>query len=69
MIERHYSVRSAAELLDIKQDTLRKMIQRRAITFTKIGGKLVRIPESSLLAIMENLPSINEITDSLLDLD
>jgi len=67
MIERHYSVRSVSELLDIKEDTLRKLIQRRAIAYTKVGGKLVRIPESSLASIMERLPSITEITDSLLD--
>lgn len=69
MIERHYSVRSASELLDIKEDTLRKMVQRRAITYAKVGGKLVRIPESSLQAIMEILPSVNDLTDGLLDPD
>lgn len=69
MIERLYSVRSASALLDVKEDTLRKMIQRRAITYSKVGGKLVRIPESSIQALIEVLPSINQITDNLLDSD
>jgi excisionase family DNA binding protein len=69
MIERHYSARSVAELLDIKPDTIRKMIQRRTIPTTRIGGKLIRIPESAITSIMEYLPSISEITDSLLGPD
>lgn len=61
-IEKHYRVSEAADLLGLKDSTLRKWILLRKIHYRKINGA-VRIPESSLRALLEagSVPARSEV--------
>lgn len=50
--ERLYSVRKFAEVLTLKESTVRAHILRRKVAFIKIG-RSVRIPESELERILD----------------
>jgi len=66
VIERHLSVKSVAELLDLTEDCIRKWIRERKLKVVKIG-RSVRIPQSSLLEMITPIDSIKERIEKLLD--
>jgi excisionase family DNA binding protein len=51
-MDRLLTVDQAAELLNTKVRFVRRLIAERRITFTKLGGHHVRIPESAVLAFI-----------------
>ena len=55
-LERHYSIESAAKLFNCSQQFFRNLIRDRKIGFVKVG-RLVRIPHSELLKIIEIIPT------------
>jgi excisionase family DNA binding protein len=55
--EKLYSPESAAKMLECSVEKIRKMIQKREISYRKIG-RLVRIPCSEIDKIGQYFPSI-----------
>ncbi|GAA1391450.1 helix-turn-helix domain-containing protein [Catellatospora chokoriensis] len=51
-MDRLLTVEQAAELLNTKVRFARRLIAERRITFIKLGGHHVRIPESAILAFI-----------------
>lgn len=58
-LEKLYSIESAAKLFDCSEQFFRNLIRDRKIGYYKIG-RLVRIPDSELLKIIEFIPSIQD---------
>jgi excisionase family DNA binding protein len=50
-IEKHFSLREVAELLNVSIDCLRTQLEKRRVAFTKVGGR-IRIAESDLEAFL-----------------
>lgn len=63
--DRYLSVRSVSELFDIKEDTVRKWIQKRLIPSYNIRG-LVRVKLTDLELMMVRRPSQKEVAKKLL---
>ena len=55
-LEQLYSIESAAKLFDCSEQFFRNLVRDRKIGFYKIG-RLVRIPDSELLKIIEFKPT------------
>ena len=55
-LEKLYSIESAAKLFDCSEQFFRNLIRDRKIGYYKIG-RLVRIPDSELLKIIEFKPA------------
>ena len=51
MLERHYSVNSAAELLDVSSKTVRREIKRKNLKVSRVAGR-IRISESEVSKIL-----------------
>jgi len=51
--ERYYSVKKAAELLDMGESTVRRLIAQGELKAVRVGGKLL-IPASSLREVVES---------------
>jgi len=51
--ERFYSVKRAAELLDMGESTVRRLIAQGELRAVRVGGKLL-IPASSLREVVES---------------
>jgi len=51
-MDRLLTVDQTAELLNTKVRFVRRLIAERRITFTKLGDRHVRIPESAVLAFI-----------------
>ncbi|MFC1619439.1 helix-turn-helix domain-containing protein [Candidatus Neomarinimicrobiota bacterium] len=64
-LERMFSIKSCAELLDCSQQFFRNMIRDRRIGYSKVGG-MVRIPHSELERIANYMPSMQEMVDEAL---
>lgn len=47
-IEQHYSVKTVAELLDIHEERLRRLIRDGELCAVKLSDRRTRIPESEL---------------------
>jgi len=58
--EKLYSTETAAKMLECSVEKIRKMIQKREISYKKIG-RLVRIPCSELEKIGQYFPSVDSI--------
>ncbi len=58
--ERLYSPETVAKMLECSVEKIRKMIQKREISYKKIG-RLVRIPSSELEKIGQYFPSVDSI--------
>ncbi len=58
--EKLYSPETAAKILECSVEKIRKMIQKREISYKKIG-RLVRIPCSEIDKIGQYFPSIDSI--------
>lgn len=57
-VERYYSPESVAKIFDCSVEKIRKMIQKREISYRKIG-RLVRIPISEIERIGNRVSSID----------
>ncbi len=63
--DRYLSVRSVSEVFDIKEDTVRKWIQKRLIPSYNIRG-LVRVKLTDLEIMMVRKPSQKEVAKNIL---
>lgn len=59
-IEQMYSLKSAAEKLDISIRTLRRLIKKHGIKISRVG-KNIRIPESELMELIVFQPTVDDI--------
>ncbi|MBN2601669.1 MAG: helix-turn-helix domain-containing protein [Candidatus Marinimicrobia bacterium] len=64
-LERHLSVESVEELLDLKEDCIRKWIREGKLKAVKIG-RSVRIPQSSLVEMIKPINSLKDRVDALM---
>jgi excisionase family DNA binding protein len=53
LTEKKYTVREAAELLGLKENTMRNWIQFKKIGVIRLG-RMIRIPESEIKRILED---------------
>ena len=58
-LEHHLSIETAAKLYDCSEQFFRNLVRDRKIGFVKIG-RLVRIPHSEILKIIEKKSSISD---------
>ena len=58
-LEQHYSVASAAKLLDCSEQFFRNLIRDRRIRYNKVE-RLVRIPESAIYEITEEIQLLKD---------
>ena len=65
VIEQHYSIQSAAKLLDVCDRTVRREIKRKGLKITRVSGR-IRIPESQIIKILEIVPTTEEVVDDIL---
>ena len=64
-LERYYSVESAAKLFDCSKQFFRNLVRDRKIGFVKVR-RLVRIPKSELIRIIDFFSSLNDSVKELL---
>ncbi|GEM_PF-1617654 len=64
-LERHLCVKSAAELLDLTEDCIRKWIREKKLRVVKIGAA-VRIPQSSLVEMIKPMDSLKDRVETLM---
>ena len=64
-IEQHYSIKSAAKLLDVCVRTVRREIKRKGLKIIRVSGR-IRIPESQFIKILEIVPTTEEVVDDIL---
>jgi len=57
-LEKHYSVKSAADIFDCSEAFFRNHVRDKKISYVKIG-RSVRIPESELFKLMKYFPKIS----------
>jgi excisionase family DNA binding protein len=50
-IQKHFSLREVAEMLNVSVDCLRTLLEKRRLAFNKVGGR-IRIAESDLEAFL-----------------
>ena len=65
MLEQHYSVNSAAELLDVSSKTIRREIKRKDLRIFRVSG-MIRIPESELIKILSRTLPLGDVADEIL---
>ena len=65
MLEQHYSINSAAKLLDVSSKTIRREIKRKNLNVSRIAGR-IRIPESEVSKILLNKISPIELATKIL---
>ena len=59
-MEQMYSLKSAAELLDVSVKTLRRLIHSSEVKIYRVGSN-IRIKESDLKNLVNEVPIIDEI--------
>ena len=64
-IEQHYSIKSAAKLLDVCNRTIRREIKRKELKISRVSGR-IRIPASQLLKILNNVDLPRDLADEIL---
>ena len=64
-IERHYSVNSAAKLLDVSSRTIRREIKRKELKIFRVSG-MIRIPESELMKMLNRTLLTSDVADEIL---
>ena len=64
-IEQHYSINSAAKLLDVCNRTIRREIKRKELRISRVSGR-IRIPASQLLKILNNVDLPRDLADEIL---
>jgi excisionase family DNA binding protein len=50
-IQKHFSLREVADMLNVSVDCLRTQLEKRRVAFNKVGGR-IRIAESDLEAFL-----------------
>ena len=65
-MERFYSLKSAAEILDISIRTLRELIEAEGMDVSKVGKRL-RLSESQVKSMIKPQKSVKTIVDELLN--
>ena len=65
MLEQHYSINSAAELLDVSSKTIRREIKRKNLKVSRVAGR-IRIPETEVSKILLNKISPIELATKIL---
>ena len=64
-MERLYSLKTAAEMLDISVRTLRRIIERENIEVTQVGNR-IRLSESQVKSMIKPQKPAKTIVDELL---
>ena len=64
-MEQLYSLQSAAEKLDVSVRTVRRLIKEHDVVVKRVG-KRIRIPETELQKVVQDIPSIAHEVDQLL---
>ena len=64
-IERHYSLNSAAKLLEVSSRTIRREIKRNELIIFRVSG-MIRIPESELIKILNRTSPLGDVADEIL---
>ena len=65
MLEQHYSINSAAKLLDVSSKTIRRESKRKDLKILRVSGR-IRIPESEVSKILVNKISPGDYADEIL---
>ena len=65
-MERFYSLKSAAEILDISIRTLRRVVECERIEVYKVG-KRIRLSESQLKSMIKLQKPVKDILDEILN--
>jgi len=60
VIERFFSISTAAQICDLSEQFFRNLIRDRKIKFVKFG-RSIRIPASALSELQVEFPTINEL--------
>ncbi len=50
-VQKHFSLREVAEMLNVSVDCLRTQLEKRRVAFNKVGGR-IRIAEDDLQAFL-----------------
>ena len=65
-MERFYSLKSAAELLDISIRTMRRIVESECIEVYKVGRR-IRLSESQLKSMIKLQKPVKDIVDKILN--
>ena len=63
-MERLYSLKTAAEMLDISVRTLRRIIGRENIEVTQVGNR-IRLSESQVKSMIKPQKSVKTVVDEI----
>ena len=65
-MERFYSLKSAAEMLDISIRTMRRIVENERIEVYKVGRR-IRLSESQLKSMIKLQKPVKDIVDEILN--
>ena len=65
-MERFYSLKSAAEMLDISIRTMRRIVKNERIEVYKVGRR-IRLSESQLKSMIKLQKPVKDIVDEILN--
>ena len=65
-MERFYSLKSAAELLDISIRTMRRIVESERIEVYKVGRR-IRLSESQIKSMIKLQKPVKDIVDEMLN--
>ena len=65
-MERFYSLKSAAEILDISIRTMRRIVESERIEVYKVGRR-IRLSESQLKSMIKLQKPVKDIVDEILN--
>ena len=65
-MERFYSLKSAAEILDISIRTMRRIVKNERIEIYKVGRR-IRLSESQLKSMIKLQKPVKDIVDEILN--
>ena len=65
-MERFYSLKSAAEMLDISIRTMRRIVEKERIEVYKVGRR-IRLSESQLKSMIKLQKPVKDIVDEILN--
>ena len=65
-MERFYSLKSAAEILDISIRTMRRIVENERIEVYKVGRR-IRLSESQLKSMIKLQKPVKDIVDEILN--
>ena len=65
-LQRHYSIATLANLFDLSADFWRKKIKSGEIRAVRLGGA-IRVPESEIRKFTQNVRSISDVVEEILN--